>query len=294
MNQKRFSVTDLILLAVVIIWGGYFTVGKIALQEVDPTTFAALRTILAVPVLLLILGVKEKGLHFDKRDIIAFAISGFLGQFLNRLSFSYGLNFTSASNAAILWAITPVFTALLSALFRIERVTLRSAGGIFLAFTGVFLVIKGDWAPVDLSKTALWGDLLILGATLSWSCFTIYAKHLLREHSTLHLTTWSSVFGASFMVPFILKPLSQGTLFHYSLKAWLCILYVAIMANVIAQLGWVTGISRIGPTKTAVYQNLVPVVGVSLAAVVLMESILPMDVIGTILVIAGVCLTRFG
>jgi drug/metabolite transporter (DMT)-like permease len=74
MNERTFSIADLFLLCVVVIWGTNFTVAKIALREFDPTSFAALRTILAAPVLFIVLGLKEKGVHFTKKDIPPFVI----------------------------------------------------------------------------------------------------------------------------------------------------------------------------------------------------------------------------
>lgn len=253
MIKTKFSSTDFSLLCVAFIWGNVYIFGKIALREFDPVSFAALRTLLAVPFLLIALGFKENGLHLGKKDIIPLALLGFLGHFLNRLSFSYGLNYTSASSASILMSTTPVFAAIFGTFLRIEKVSLRSIFGIATAFAGVFLVITGDWAQVELSSVTLKGDFFILGATLSWALFTVLAKTLLKEHTSLKLTTWTAFFGAVFMMPFLVKPLAQNAFVQPSLKAWLCLLYVSIMANALAQLLWVTGIEKIGPTKTTIY-----------------------------------------
>jgi len=290
MIKEKFSSTDFSLLCVAFIWGNVYIFGKIALR----VSFAALRTVLAVPVLLLVLSCKENGLHLGKKDIIPFALLGFLGHFLNRLSFSYGLHYTSASSASILMSITPVFAALFGAFLHIEKVSLRSSLGIVIAFLGVFLVIKGDWSQVELSSVTLKGDYFILGATLSWALFTVLAKRMLKEHTSLRLTTWTAFFGAVFMMPFLIKPLAQNAFVQPSLKAWLCLLYVSIMANALAQLLWVRGIEKIGPTKTTIYICLVPLVAIFFAGIILMESILPIQFFGVLLVLAGVYLTRFG
>jgi drug/metabolite transporter (DMT)-like permease len=294
MIERKFSSTDFSLLCVALIWGNVYIFGKIALREFDPVSFAALRTVLAAPILLLALIFKENGLRFGKKDIIPFALLGFLGHFLNRLCFSYGLNYTSASSASILMSATPVFAALFGVFLRIDKVSPRSVFGILTAFVGVFLVIKGDWSHIELSSVTLKGDFFILGATVSWALFTVLTKRILKEHTSLRLTTWTAFFGAVFMMPFLIKPLAQNAFVEPSLKAWLCLLYVSIMANALAQLLWVTGIQKIGPTKTTVYICLVPLVAIFFAGVILMESILPIQFLGVLLVLAGVYLTRFG
>jgi len=294
MIEKKFSSTDFLLLCVALIWGNVYIFGKIALREFDPVSFAALRTVLAVPFLLIALSLRENGLHLGKKDILPLAFLGFLGHFLNRLSFSYGLNYTSASSASILMSTTPVFAAIFGASLRIEKASPRSIVGMVVAFLGVFLVIKGDWSQIELSSAALKGDFFILGATLSWALFTVLAKRILKEHSSLRLTTWTAFFGAVFMMPLLINPLAQNAFLQPSLKAWLCLLYVSIMANALAQFLWVSGIEKIGPTKTTVYICLVPLLAILFASIILRESILPLQFLGVVLVLAGVYLTRFG
>jgi drug/metabolite transporter (DMT)-like permease len=291
MDEKTLSFADLLLLCVVVIWGTNYTVGKIALREFDPTSFAALRTILAAPVLFLALGLKERGVHLTKKDIPPFVILGLLGNVLNRFAWSYGLHFTTASNASLLMSTAPILAALFASIFRIERVTLKSALGIGVAFLGVFFVIKGDFS--DLGKATLMGDFLMLGAALSWALFSIFAKPFLRDYNILKLTAWSSQFGAVFLVPFILRPLAQGAFAHPTLKGWLCLLYVSILGNALAHVFWVAGISKIGPTRTTMYQTFVPVVAIFFAVMFLGESLLGIQVVGVVLVLGGVYVTRF-
>lgn len=293
MNERTFSIADLFLLCVVVIWGTNFTVAKIALREFDPTSFAALRTILAAPVLFIVLGLKEKGVHFTKKDIPPFVILALFGHFLNRFCWSYGLNFTTASNASLLMSATPILAAILASLFRIERVTLRSAIGIGFAFLGVFFVIKGGFSRSGLGKAHLWGDFLVLGTALSWALFSVFAKHLLRDRSILKVTAWSAQFGAAFMLPFVLWPLVRGEFGHPTLNAWLCVLYVGIAGNGVAHIFWVTGISRLGPTRTTMYQTFVPLVAIFFAVMFLGESLFVVQIVGAVFVIGGVYLTRF-
>ena len=188
---------------------------------------------------------------------------------------------------------TPILAAVLASLSRIERITLRSAIGIGLAFLGVFFVIKGGFSQPGLGKATLLGDFLILGAALSWAVFSVFAKHLLRDRSILKVTAWSCQFGAAFMVPFIIGPLAKGAFAHPTATAWLCLLYVGIVANAVVHVFWITGISQIGPTRTNMYQTFVPLVAIFFAVMFLGESLLWAQIIGAALVLGGVYLTRF-
>jgi len=197
---------------------------------------------LSAPILLLVLSIREKGLHITKGDILPFALLGLLGHCLNRLCWSYGLTLTTASNASLLLAITPIHVALLATLFGIERVHRKSAAGIAVALLGVFFVLKADLVNVRFGKATLVGDVFMLGTGVLWALFTIYAKHLLQNHSILKLTAWSAQFGAAFMIPFALRSLIQGELAGISLKAWVCLLVVSFLGNALSHLFWITGI----------------------------------------------------
>ena len=198
-----------------------------------------------------------------------------------------------ASQHSELMTATPILAALFASLFRIERVTLRSALGIGVAFLGVFFVIKGDFSHLWLGKATLTGDLFVLRAALSWALFSIFAKSLLRDYNIVKLTAWSAQFGAAFMVPFILRPLIQGVFAHHTLKGWLCLLYVSILGNALAHLFWVTGISKIGPTRTTMYQTFVPLVAIFFAVLFLGEGLLGVQIVGAALALGGVYLNRF-
>jgi len=134
----------------------------------------------------------------------------------------------------------------------------------------------------------------MLGTGFSWALFTIYAKHLLQNHSILKLTAWSAQFGAAFMLPFALKPLTQGALAGISSKAWFCLLFVSLLGNTLSHLFWITGIFKIGPTKTTIYQTLVPLVAIFVAVMVLAESLALVQMVGAVLILGGVYLTRIG
>ena len=290
---KSLSYADLLLLTVVFIWATNYTFGKIALREFEPTSIAALRTLFAAPILLVVVALKERCLHIGKKDILPFAILGLLGHFLNRFGWSYGLNFTTASNASLLMATTPIIAAVFATFLRVERITLIAAIGIAVTVLGVFFVIEKDFSSLEFGKATVFGDFFVLGGAFSFALFSVYAKYFLHEYSILRLTAFSAQFGAFFMVPFILGPLFRGALFHHSLKAWLCLLYISILGNALTALFWIIGISKIGPTRTTMYQTLVPLVAIAFAMVMLGERLFKVQVIGMVLVLGGSYLTRF-
>ena len=90
-------------------------------------------------------------------------------------------------------------------------------------------------------------------------------------------------------------PPSKLPQLHASQFNWqviVSLLYLGVFGTVIAFIWYNEGIKAIGPARTAVFTNLVPVFGIALGALMLHESILISMVLGGVLVIAGVSLTN--
>jgi drug/metabolite transporter (DMT)-like permease len=146
------------------------------------------------------------------------------------------------------------------AVFRTE-VTLRATLGIFISFLGIILVIQGDGEGWALSSQTFQGDLLIIGAAIVWALFTVLAKPLLKEYSSLKVTTYVMLLSTIFFLPYLPNEKGGGW-WEISGLAWFSVLYVAILGNGLAYFFWVVGIQRIGPLRTILYQYLMPVTAI--------------------------------
>lgn len=69
---------------------------------------------------------------------------------------------------------------------------------------------------------------------------------------------------------------------------------MSLLGNALSHLFWITGIFKIGPTKTTIYQTLVPLVAIFVAVMVLAESLALVQMVGAVLILGGVYLTRIG
>jgi len=232
-EKKAFSITDLYLLLAVIIWGSDYPFAKIALREVSPVSFSAMRTVISTFVLLPFFIKREKDWSVSVRHFLWLGGLALLGTFLNRVFWSIGLSLTTASNSALLMTTSPIFVLIGSSLFLRAEVTFRTGVGIFISFVGVFLVIQGDWKGWAMSSETFQGDLIIIAAAVSWALFTVLAKKLLKEYSSLKVTAYVMFIGTILFLPFL--PNEKGAGWGgISGLAWLSVLYVAILGNCVA------------------------------------------------------------
>jgi len=273
----------------VLIWGVNFTVIKRSLMEMAPLAFNSVRFVLASISLLLLLRLTERDWNVVvSGDWRRLAIVGLIGHTIYQLEFIGGLSLTQAGHSALMLGTTPIFVALLGALWGIERVRGKTWGGILLCFAGIVLVARNGSSL----GASLLGDLLVLGATVCWAAYTILSKPLLSRYSPVKVTALTMTIGTVPLVVLSVPSLLQQNWTVVSAQGWLGLLFSFSLAIVAAYVIWYTSVQRVGGARTAVYSNLVPVVGVLTGWIVLGEAMEPLQLVGAAIILFGIILTR--
>lgn len=293
-DYKKFGRTDVLMLLVTLIWGINFSFVKIGLKELTPFGFNGIRLFLASGALLLILALSGESLKVDRKTFGKVLILGLCGNTAYQMFFIHGLNLSSASNTAIIIAMTPVSIALISSLVKHEKIHLATWGGILLSFIGFYLVISSRFGTFQFSSQSLRGDLLIFSGNICWALYTVFSKPLLDRMSPLKLTSLTLALGTIFYLPFCVKDILRIPYSTISAKAWLSILYSGLFALVLCYVIWYASLRRVGSTKTAIYVYLIPIFAVIFASFFLGERITVQQVFGAIIIFLGVYLARTG
>ncbi len=277
----------------VALWGSYPAFAKLALAHFPPYVLVALRCGLAsafLAVLLFRRGWDEfRALGWG--DLRTFAFLGFAGIFVSTGGTYLAIAFTTASNAVILQAATPVMVAVGARLYLKERLRPSQWAGVFCSTVGVALVItNGSWRAI-IHLDLLPGDFILLLALLGWSAYTIYGKRVLTVHSPAVATTAAYILGSLMLAPmaFLAAPFFPAPDLR-SPVAWAVVAYQAFL-GAIAHVWWYEGVKAVGPSRSAIFMNLQPMVGVLLAWAMLGETIEWPEVAGGAAVLLGVALT---
>jgi drug/metabolite transporter (DMT)-like permease len=162
-----------LMLMLCITWGFNQIAVKLVLPDIPPMLQAAIRSMGALPVLMLIGALR--GVKFFERDGTLKA--GLLAGVMFGIEFVLiyqGLRFTTASRAVVFLYTAPFFVALGSFQVLGERLGATQWGGLGLSFLGVALAIGVPQADVD-SKVLL-GDIMIVGGGALWAATTLVAK----------------------------------------------------------------------------------------------------------------------
>lgn len=290
------------MVLVQVFWAGTFVASEIALHDQPPALTAVVRFVLttaiyiamcillrdprAVPLRARLGGVQAKGWF-------VLAAMGFFGVSLYTLLLHLGLSVSTAAYAALLIPTTqPIFTAILGRLAFRDAITSALVVGLMLGLVGAGLVILGGLSMID--GTLLFGNIVILAAALSFSCYAISAKFAPTALSGTENTTFSFIFGTLFLLPMPLLLGETIALSETSAPFWLSITYLVIFATVLPYLWWNDAVKRIGAARTGIFTFLMPPLAVALAAILLGHTPTTQQVLGAALALVGVALATFG
>jgi drug/metabolite transporter (DMT)-like permease len=280
-------------LGAIFFWGLSFIATKVALKEVHPFTLLTLR--FGIGALFLLAFQLQKDRQFLKaftfRDWLFILFLAAIGISGHTLLQAYGLLFTTAINTGWIVAIMPIFITLAARFYLGESITSRKAGGIFLGFLGLFLVIsKGEFSFSLFRFGSTFGDFLILSSALTWTAFTIGGREFLSRYAPLAAITPISIIGCLIIFPFTWLKWEWHLLFHLSVAAWMGILFLGIFCSGLAYLLWYSGLEKKDSSIVGMYLYLEPFVTLVGAHLLLGEEIYFITLAGGGITLLGVYL----
>ncbi len=221
-----------------------------------------------------------------RADIPKLLWLGFLVIPVNQGFFLFGLTESTASHAALLYALTPIVVFLLARRFLREGNAGVKLIGIVAAFAGVALILLDRGLAREMS--VMRGDLLMLVAVLSWALYTIGSKELLNRYDPMTLTTWVLVAGTVMTLPAALIPGAIPKLSTLSLPVWGGLAYLAVGTSVIAYPLWLYALRQLEASKVAITTNAQPVLTSVLSWLIFGERFGPAFFVGAALILFGV------
>jgi drug/metabolite transporter (DMT)-like permease len=280
------------LLFMVIIWAVNFSVSKVALEELEPLAFNALRFPLAAALLYVVLRGRGAIPLPARAEVPRVLALGLLGNLLYQMFFIFGLDRTRAGNASLLLASTPIITALLSAASGHERVRPRVWLGVIATFGGILLVVLGGRAQVQTGAATLIGDLLMFLASIAWAFYTVGSRPLVDKYGSLPVTAWTLWIGAAGLFLVGLPGVARMEWSSISPLTWAGVFYAGVLSIGVAYIIWYYGVERLGNTRTSTYSNLTPVVAMAVAWMWLGEAPTPAQIVGTVVILSGVTVAQ--
>ena len=278
------------LLLVVVFWAGNFTASKIALTEIPPLPFTAVRFALGSLILWCILAVRERRYLPPHGTLLPLIVLGVIGNTLYQLFFINGLAITTATNSALILAGMPTVVTVAAGVLGLERTSTRERLGLAIATLGVVVVVTSRKAG-DVQGNAR-GDLLMVVAVLCWAAYTLGLRVLKGRISALGLTTWTLITGTPGLVMAGLPGVLRQDWGAVSRAGWIGLAYSILLSLVAAYVLWNRAVSKLGPARTALFSLLTPLVATLIAMAVLHERPGLPHLVGGAMIVGGVVVSR--
>jgi len=279
-------------LLVVVVWGLNFVVIKVGLHNMPPLMLAGLRFLLvAFPALFFVARPK-----IPFRLLLGYGLTISFGQFAFLFcAINFGM---PAGLASLVLQAQAFFTIILGALVFGERLQGKQLVGIALAVVGVLVLAE---ASLNGQHVALLGFLLTLAAAFCWASGNIFNKKIMQletRPAVMSLVVWSALIP---IVPFMVASylLDGPTVMLHSLVTLdlttiLSLIYLAFVATIVGYGIWGALLGRYETWRVAPLSLLVPVVGIASAALLLDEKLGALQLVGALLVMAGLYINVFG
>lgn len=263
-----------------ILWGANFNLAKPVLAEMSPYLAGASRYTIAAIVMILIARFSQAVIPL--REWKAYLTLGIVGVFGFNLFFFLGMAHSSAINGALIMALNPLLTAILSYFILGERPKLVQLLAFPVGIAGVAIVVLGAGAEWTIAT----GDLYIMIASLNWAVYNVLVKKMMpKQVSGIASTAGIMTVGA--LALSLAAACNGSPLVMPTAHAGLALLIMALGGGVLAYLFWNASIKHLGPAKAAIFMNLIPVTTMVIAA---FEHVPPTQgqLFGAVLVISAV------
>tara|TARA_B100001059_G_C17758617_1_gene541441 strand:+ start:254 stop:1087 length:834 start_codon:yes stop_codon:yes gene_type:complete len=267
-------------LAVMLLFGSSYPVGKIGVSNVSAFVFVTLRVgIMALLLLPFLKPSTFKSVNF--KYILFFTISmGFIVYPMIYLSLEYS---QSTSGIIILMQCSIPMGVLMSAIFLKEKVSIKRWLVIGFVIIGVIIV---GFDPIIIKKPL--GMLLAIIGGVGYALASLFSKYLDKEN-TLNVNAWMAIITFPFMTifMFIMEPNALSQIQSMNQTAIISVIYSGIILSCVAQVGMFWLYRHYDVQKVLPLYSLFPIFGILLTVLMLQEILTFYIVVGSLIVISG-------
>jgi drug/metabolite transporter (DMT)-like permease len=213
------------------------------------------------------------------RILLGLVLMGAVGYAGQSFCYFTALTLTSAGLVALLLYLYPALVTVLAVVVLKEPVSKLKIIALIFALAGTALTIgpAGGGKPL--------GIVLGLGAAFIYSVYILVGSKITKQGTAIQssaviITSAAVVYGCLIAI--------QGVSFPKTLYGWASVIAVALISTVLAIVTFLAGLERVGPTNAATLSTIEPVVTVTLAMLVLGETITPLQIAGGMMILIAV------
>lgn len=271
-------------------WGLMAPLGKDAMTHgIDGIDMVSFR-VMGGAILFWITSLFFKKETVPTKDKLLLAGAAIFGLVCNQCLYTIGLSITSPINSSIVTTSMPIFAMVLSFLILKEPITLQKALGVFIGCCGAIILIITSAAAVSSKVGDIRGDLMCLGAQLSFALYLALFNNLIKRYSVFTVNKWMFLWATLMIWPF--------TGFHVIDINWAIVPtktlweagYVVIFGTYLGYILTMVGQRSLRPTVVSIYNYVQPIVSVTVSILTGIGVFTFMQGVAVFLVFSGVWL----
>lgn len=275
----------------VLLMGSSYPFAKEVLATMSPLLYSGSRYLIAGLFLFVVLAVMRQPIALPRRDWLPIVVLSVVGVAAFQAFWGLGMSRTAPSIGSIVMTTTTAFSAILAWLGG-RKLPALGWLGIAVAFGGVVMVVNNSLAHWTLALGTIDGALFWALSAFTWALYVDRCAPYNARLGTLRIFAWTTVIGAVLLTLFSLCFDSLGEFGRLSGRQLGYWLYTATFPVGVAFLGLTIGFERLGVPRVMVYMYFIPVAGVGLSAAFFGDPLTPARVLGGLIVLLGVILTR--
>lgn len=289
-DQGRWRGYAMVVCAAVC-WGVMATVAKLLFRDrgVDPLVLVVLRAYLATLTLFVALSLlRPARLRIERKSMWVAVLIGVAGLAANNFLYFEALHLTSVATALLLQYQAPILVALYTVLVQRQPLRGRVILALALALVGCALVVRAY--DFEVFRPNLLGVVTGLGTACSFAFYILASRVALRTLDAWTLLAYAYL-SASLFWSVVLPPWRLPG-YGFDLGIWGAFLAVATVGTVLPFGLFISGLKFLPPTQAGIVSMLEPVVAAVVAYVLLGEILIPLQILGGALVLAGVVMVQ--
>ena len=291
--KLKFSVplqAHLSMLVAEAIWGLMAPIGKQAMTHgIDGLSMVSFR-VLGGAILFWLTSLFTKHEHVPLRDILLLGLAGVFGLVFNQCLYTIGLSITSPINSSIVTTSMPIFAMLLAFIILKEPLTLQKVGGVLTGCCGAVILVLTSLSATNSKVGNIWGDLMCLGAQLSFALYLSLFSSLLRRYSVFTVNKWMFLWATFLIWPFSAHHVMAIDWEHIAPATWWQTSYVVLFGTYVGYIFIMVGQHALRPTVVSIYNYVQPLVAVVVSVLLGISVFTPMQALAVLLVFSGVWL----
>ena len=274
-----------------IFWGSTYLAIRTGVEVLNPFVLVAVRFLISGPIMLALCAMRGLPLWPSARDFRLLVLIGILILGLGNMGVVWAEQYLASGLASLIVAVIPLYVALLEALLpHGERLSARGWTGIAIGFLGLLVLLSpGLRDGLHGHSGQLLGAAVAIVSAFAWSSGSILSRHAKLKTGAFVAAGWQMVVAGLFNSVLVLLT-GAGHHVHWTQQGGWSIAWLVTFGSLVGYTAYIYLLDNVPVAKVSTYAYINPIVAVLLGAIVLHETMVPIQYVGMAAILAAVYL----